>query len=549
MGTKGQPAIKKYRILPPAKAITDNTGTDNSNSNKSNIPPISHILSPETQPSYPYKKNIPNTSLPYLSPPSPPALSQKHTNSKPSDRETTSPSQPRLPNHYKRRNSLDSLMQNINDNTYFRTATTAINFDQLIREKINTIVEILSITNGEIQELIQIKDQSIDLINVTPFEKLFKLMKLAKDFQDTLVFLVNLKNQNRIPLHQQQQSQQYPPPLPPNIIPVAITPSLMLQNTQPPTLPPSQQQQQQHQTSPHYISYSVPPGESNLLPPLHFSHEDSAAKKRQLHLHTEPGHSNKLMKLPKSPIQKTTSSTSVGKSPLNHDEFRELPLPMPLILEPRTTSKIVTDDSSYTTLPGKLNEKQEGEESRAIVRDKTLIIPPLELQENAVRFKKQTTDNESSTSEVRTNRKKYGNVINLRGKINKSKIKRRTVEELNSETEKEKNHETEGEEEEGSNKKCYHCASSKTPEWRTGPYGVDNICNACGLFYRKVVMKFGLKGGNLLMRYRRLACPTNRRVPSYIEIPEEYMEMFNQDKNLGSVYETLETTIKSPALS
>lgn len=84
-------------------------------------------------------------------------------------------------------------------------------------------------------------------------------------------------------------------------------------------------------------------------------------------------------------------------------------------------------------------------------------------------------------------------------------------------------------EEEESNKRCFHCQSSKTPEWRAGPYGCENICNACGLFYRKIVSKFGEKGGNLLMKYRQQVCPTNRRVPPYIEIPEEYMAKFSKE--------------------
>ncbi|CAL9728382.1 hypothetical protein MOUN0_D02894 [Monosporozyma unispora] len=84
-------------------------------------------------------------------------------------------------------------------------------------------------------------------------------------------------------------------------------------------------------------------------------------------------------------------------------------------------------------------------------------------------------------------------------------------------------------EEDESNKRCFHCQSSKTPEWRAGPYGGENICNACGLFYRKIVSKFGEKGGNLLMKYRQLVCPRNRRVPAYIEIPEEYMIKFSKE--------------------
>lgn len=73
-------------------------------------------------------------------------------------------------------------------------------------------------------------------------------------------------------------------------------------------------------------------------------------------------------------------------------------------------------------------------------------------------------------------------------------------------------------------KKCFHCQSSNTPEWRTGPYGKKNICNACGLFYRKLLMKFGVEGASLLMNYRRLTCSTNRKVPAFIQIPKDFFK-------------------------
>lgn len=76
----------------------------------------------------------------------------------------------------------------------------------------------------------------------------------------------------------------------------------------------------------------------------------------------------------------------------------------------------------------------------------------------------------------------------------------------------------------GEIKKCFHCQSSNTPEWRTGPYGKKNICNACGLFYRKLLMKFGIEGAGLLMNYRRSTCSTNRKVPAFIQIPKDFFE-------------------------
>lgn len=38
---------------------------------------------------------------------------------------------------------------------------------------------------------------------------------------------------------------------------------------------------------------------------------------------------------------------------------------------------------------------------------------------------------------------------------------------------------------------CRQCGSKKTPEWRSGPQGSRTLCNACGLFYSKLVKKCG----------------------------------------------------------
>ncbi|KAL9348542.1 hypothetical protein Peur_059908 [Populus x canadensis] len=35
--------------------------------------------------------------------------------------------------------------------------------------------------------------------------------------------------------------------------------------------------------------------------------------------------------------------------------------------------------------------------------------------------------------------------------------------------------------EEGTVRRCTHCASEKTPQWRTGPLGPKTLCNACGV--------------------------------------------------------------------
>ncbi|KAK6918603.1 Zinc finger, GATA-type [Dillenia turbinata] len=48
-------------------------------------------------------------------------------------------------------------------------------------------------------------------------------------------------------------------------------------------------------------------------------------------------------------------------------------------------------------------------------------------------------------------------------------------------------------------RKCTHCASEKTPQWRTGPMGPKTLCNACGVRY---------KSGRLVPEYRPAASPT-----------------------------------------
>ncbi|KAG8380001.1 hypothetical protein BUALT_Bualt07G0148200 [Buddleja alternifolia] len=48
-------------------------------------------------------------------------------------------------------------------------------------------------------------------------------------------------------------------------------------------------------------------------------------------------------------------------------------------------------------------------------------------------------------------------------------------------------------------RKCLHCLSEKTPQWRTGPMGPKTLCNACGVRY---------KSGRLVPEYRPASSPT-----------------------------------------
>ncbi|KAI3706525.1 hypothetical protein L6452_24327 [Arctium lappa] len=57
----------------------------------------------------------------------------------------------------------------------------------------------------------------------------------------------------------------------------------------------------------------------------------------------------------------------------------------------------------------------------------------------------------------------------------------------------------EGGGEQGQGRKCTHCLSQRTPQWRGGPQGPKTLCNACGVRY---------KSGRLLPEYRPAKSPT-----------------------------------------
>ncbi|KAG6500620.1 GATA transcription factor 9-like isoform X3 [Zingiber officinale] len=48
-------------------------------------------------------------------------------------------------------------------------------------------------------------------------------------------------------------------------------------------------------------------------------------------------------------------------------------------------------------------------------------------------------------------------------------------------------------------RRCLHCQTDKTPQWRTGPMGPKTLCNACGVRF---------KSGRLVPEYRPASSPT-----------------------------------------
>ncbi|EOA27666.1 hypothetical protein CARUB_v10023820mg [Capsella rubella] len=51
----------------------------------------------------------------------------------------------------------------------------------------------------------------------------------------------------------------------------------------------------------------------------------------------------------------------------------------------------------------------------------------------------------------------------------------------------------------GTVRKCTHCETTRTPQWREGPHGRKTLCNACGVRFRS---------GRLVPEYRPASSPT-----------------------------------------
>ncbi|CCK70474.1 Gat2p KNAG_0E02120 [Huiozyma naganishii CBS 8797] len=88
--------------------------------------------------------------------------------------------------------------------------------------------------------------------------------------------------------------------------------------------------------------------------------------------------------------------------------------------------------------------------------------------------------------------------------------------------------------------KCKHCQETETPEWRRGPYGNRSLCNACGLYYRKLIKSFDTKNGNLIMRFNRMINPQDRKVPVSIHIPRNIIKQLDRDPTLDVNYFTVD---------
>lgn len=66
---------------------------------------------------------------------------------------------------------------------------------------------------------------------------------------------------------------------------------------------------------------------------------------------------------------------------------------------------------------------------------------------------------------------------------------------------------------------CVHCLSRETPEWRKGPDGFRTLCNACGLFYSKLLKRYGHHDAAVVLNYRKEhAQELDRAIPTLLEL-------------------------------
>ncbi|PKA58280.1 GATA transcription factor 2 [Apostasia shenzhenica] len=74
-------------------------------------------------------------------------------------------------------------------------------------------------------------------------------------------------------------------------------------------------------------------------------------------------------------------------------------------------------------------------------------------------------------------------------------------------------------------RRCSHCLSQKTPQWRAGPMGPKTLCNACGVRF---------KSGRLLPEYRPAKSPTfvsYKHSNSHKKVMEMRMAVLSSNSN------------------
>lgn len=79
---------------------------------------------------------------------------------------------------------------------------------------------------------------------------------------------------------------------------------------------------------------------------------------------------------------------------------------------------------------------------------------------------------------------------------------------------------------------CAHCHKRNTPEWRKGPDNKRNLCNACGIFYAKLVKIHGCNLAKIILivkqyRNENKDCSKDRSLPRPLEL-ESYIKIYEE---------------------
>ncbi|PRQ36904.1 putative transcription factor C2C2-GATA family [Rosa chinensis] len=80
-------------------------------------------------------------------------------------------------------------------------------------------------------------------------------------------------------------------------------------------------------------------------------------------------------------------------------------------------------------------------------------------------------------------------------------------------------------------RKCLHCGTDQTPQWRAGPFGPKTLCNACGVRY---------KSGRLCPEYRPASSPTFSS-EMHSNSHRKVLEMRKQKYGMGMVVKPEDT--------
>ncbi|PSK35734.1 hypothetical protein C7M61_004215 [Candidozyma pseudohaemuli] len=71
------------------------------------------------------------------------------------------------------------------------------------------------------------------------------------------------------------------------------------------------------------------------------------------------------------------------------------------------------------------------------------------------------------------------------------------------------------------NTHCHQCGLTSTPEWRRGPTGCRSLCNACGIYYMKLLRRFTEDQANSIFVFKKNTITISERtIPSFDQMTQ-----------------------------